>query len=65
MNVNALKAEIARSGLTQASVAKSIGMSESTFWRRLQTKNFGLNEAEALIKLLNIKNPEEVFLTED
>lgn len=63
MNVNALKAEFKRNGLTQAEVAKKIGISETTMSRRMKMQDFGLDEAERLIKLLHIQNPGDIFLT--
>ena len=63
MNVQALKAEIKRAGYTQAEVANLIGISETTMSRRMKNKDFGLSEAERLIKILNIKNPEDIFFT--
>lgn len=61
MNVPALKAEIARNELTYAQVANRIGMSETTFWRRLKTGDFGIDEANKLISVLNITRPELIF----
>ena len=54
LNANALRAEIARNGMTQNSVAKSIGISANTFSSKMKTGKFGLNEVEAIAKLLNI-----------
>jgi len=62
MNVNALKAEVVRNGYTMAQVAKLIGISETTMSRRLKKQDFGLDEAERLIKVLHIQNPGEIFL---
>ncbi len=61
MNVPALKAEIARNELTYAQVANRIGMSETTFWRRLKKGDFGIDEANRLISVLNISAPELIF----
>lgn len=63
MNVPALKAEIARNEMTYAEVAKKIGMSETTFWRRLKSGDFGLDEVNKLISVLSISNPEQIFFT--
>ena len=65
MNANALRAEIVKNGLTCEQTAKYIGMSETTFWRRMRSGNFGLDEANKLIKLLRIKNPAEIFFSEN
>lgn len=65
MNTNALKAEIVKNGLTYEQTAKKIGISETTFWRRMRAGNFGLDEANRLIKLLGIENPAEIFFGEN
>ena len=61
MNVKALKAEIVKSGYTQAEVAKLIGISETTMSRRMNNKDFGIEEANKLIELLKIQNPQDIF----
>lgn len=58
---NALKAEIVRNGLTQKEVAKALGISEKTFISRMRRGVFGTDEAEKMIKVLNIKNPIDIF----
>lgn len=63
MNINALRGEIARNGLTQAQVAKAIGMSESTFYRRIKEQDFGLQEVHSMIELLHIADPAAIFLS--
>lgn len=61
LNANLLKAEIKRNGLTLASTAKMIGVSESTFWRKIRNNSFNLGEADKLIQVLDIKNPGQIF----
>ena len=61
LNVNALRAEIARNGMTQGQVAERIGMSATTFSKKMKTNGFGMNEAEKLIDLLGIQNPGAIF----
>ena len=61
MNKNSLRAEIVRNGMTQAQVAKSIGVSESTFIRKMKNGSFSLSEAKCLIELLHIKDPGSIF----
>ena len=63
MNIQALKAEMVKCGYTQAEVAKMIGISETTMSRRMKEKNFGLDEAQKMIELLKIQNPQDIFFT--
>ena len=61
LDKNALKAEIVRNGLTQKDVAKKIGISEKTFISRMKNGFFGTDEAEIMIRELNIANPAAIF----
>lgn len=56
-----LKGKIAERGYTQAQVAKQIGMTESTFSRKMATGKFGIGDAEKMILLLGIDNASEIF----
>lgn len=61
MNVNALKGEIKRNGMTLAETAAKIGISESSMYRKMKNNTFGLCEAEKLITVLHIEKPEDIF----
>ena len=61
LDVKALRAEIARNGLTQGQVAERIGMTATTFSKKMKTNGFGINEADAIIELLGIQNPSAIF----
>ena len=61
MNVNALKTEIVRNGYTQQTTAEKIGVSRTTFYRKMKNGNFGIDEAKRLIDLLNIQDPAHIF----
>lgn len=63
VNVNLLKAEIVKNGLTQAEFCKKIGMAHSTFVRKMRTKNLTTNEAEKMIDVLDIKEPGQIFFS--
>lgn len=65
MNVNALKAEIVRNGYTQETTAKKIGVSRTTFYRKMKSGDFGIDEAKRLIDLLNIQDPAHIFFDTD
>lgn len=62
MNTARLKGIIAEKGLSQREVAKSIGLSEKTFYTKMKKGIFGTDEAEAMIRLLEIKDPASIFL---
>lgn len=63
MNTARLRGIIAENGLSQRDVAKAIGMSEKTFYSKMKNGKFGIDEAEAMIRLLKIENPAAIFLT--
>ena len=60
-DANQLRAEIVRAGMTQKEVANSIGISANTFSIKMNTGTFGLDEAEKIIELLDIKDPGAIF----
>lgn len=64
MNKNKLRGAIAERGLTQRKVAQAIGMSERTFSYKMNRGVFGTDEAIKIIRVLNLANPAEIFLTE-
>ena len=61
LNKNALRAEIVRNGYTQKEVAEMLGISEKTFISRMKRGVFGTDEAEIMIRNLDIKNPADIF----
>ncbi len=56
-----LRGLIAERGLTQSKVAAAMGMSQKTFYSKMKSGQFGLDECEALIDILAISNPMEIF----
>ena len=58
---NALRAEMARNGVTQKELAKAIGISEKTFISRMRRGAFGTDEAQVIVKVLKLKNPTPIF----
>lgn len=61
IDTNALKGIIVSKGLKQEDVAKYIGINPKTFGRKMKKGVFGSDEMEAMIDLLNIENPVEIF----
>lgn len=61
LDKNRLRASWVAKGLTQAEVAKKIEMSPSTFNRKIKNGTFGTDEAQLLIELLDINDPQKIF----
>lgn len=65
MNTAKLKGIIAEKGFSQREVAKDIGMTEKTFYTKMKKGVFGTDEVMAMIKLLDIQNPADIFLSKE
>ena len=61
LDVSALKAEMVRKGYTQARLSEEIGISSRTFSNKLKTGEFGNKEMEAIIDILDLKEPMSIF----
>lgn len=65
MNANKIRAKIIERGMTQGEVAKIIGISANSLSRKLLGKrDFWLSEVIALCSVLELDNPQEIFLEE-
>lgn len=63
MNANRVRAKMKENGMTQADVAKFIGISANSLSRKLNGKrDFSLSEVLRLSEVLKIDNPGEIFL---
>lgn len=58
-----LRGVIAKNGMTQAKVAKAIGISPKAFYDKMHRGVFGSDEIEAMIHLLHIEDPIDIFFT--
>lgn len=65
IDTNALRGIIVSRELTQEKVAKHIGISPKTFGTKMKKGVFGSDEIEAMIELLSIKNPTEIFFAKE
>ncbi|MCP1103633.1 DNA-binding XRE family transcriptional regulator [Aequitasia blattaphilus] len=64
IDTNKLRGIIAEKGLSQADVAKSIGITPKTFYEKMDRGVFLSNEMESMIKLLEIEEPLCIFFAE-
>lgn len=64
-NMSKLRGVMAEKGYNQKDIAKALGLAESTITYKLRHGSFDLTEANKLIKILDIKNPNEVFFSEN
>ena len=65
VNTAKLKGIIAEQGLSQRDVAKAIGITEKTFYLKMKKGVFGTDEAIAMVELLKISNPADIFLQKE
>ena len=63
MNAAKLRGVIAERGKTQNDVAIAIGITPRTFYAKMKSGHFGVDEAEKMVKYLDIQNPADIFLT--
>lgn len=61
INTLELKGAIASRGLSQRKVAQKLGISENTFYNKMKKGVFGSDEIDAMIRILNLENPMEIF----
>lgn len=65
IDTKALKVAMVNAELTQKEVATSIGMTPKTFYSKMKKGVFGSDEMEAMIDLLSIENPGEIFFAKE
>lgn len=57
-----LRGKIAEKGYSQSRFAKELGITPKTFYSKMERGIFNSNEIYAMVELLDIKNPVEIFL---
>jgi len=65
IKVNELKGIIAKNGYTQKQVAEGIGITPKTFYEKMKKGEFGSDEIQIMIEMLNIENPSEIFFAKE
>lgn len=61
IRVDKLRGIIAQKNMSQSDVAKVIGITPKTFYTKMKKGVFGSDEIDAMISLLDIKNPVDIF----
>jgi hypothetical protein len=61
IDTSLLRGIIARRRLSQAAVARELGITPKTFYSKMKKGVFGSDEMMTMVELLQIRNPEKVF----
>lgn len=61
IDTDKLRGKIVEKGMSQREMARRLGMSEATFYRKIKERRFDSDEMENMITILNIDNPGEIF----
>ena len=61
INTSKLKGLIVERGYTQRDVASYIGITAKTFYAKMKTGKFNLNEIDKMVEMLGIDDPTLVF----
>jgi DNA invertase Pin-like site-specific DNA recombinase len=60
------KAQVVLSGKTYQEIAKELGVDQSTLYRKINADgNFTRSEINALIDILDIENPQDIFFAQE
>lgn len=64
VNTDKLRGLAAERGLSGSKVAEMLGITSTTYYSKLKTGDFNSGEMSALVKILDIQNPIEIFFAE-
>lgn len=62
---NLLRSEMVKAGYTQAELSKKLGMASKTFSLKMKKGVFNSNEIDAMIELLDIRDPVGIFFAKE
>lgn len=65
VDTNKLRGLMAERKLTGAKVAEALGISDKTFYTKMKTGAFGVDEANTLVELLGITDPVKIFFAKE
>lgn len=61
VNLAKIRGLLAENHITYDQMAEKIGISTRTFWSKMQTGKFGVDECEIMIRELHIEDPISIF----
>ena len=61
---NEIKARMTAKEITQEELARKLGMTSKTLGSKFKKKVFASDEIDIMIKVLEIKNPVDIFFAE-
>lgn len=64
INTDKLRGIIAENGMSQRRIAKTLGITEKTFYDKMKKGIFDSDEISQMIEMLRISNPIEVFFAD-
>jgi transcriptional regulator with XRE-family HTH domain len=59
-----IKARMTAKEITQEELARKLGITSKTLGTRFKTKIFPSDEIDSIIKILDIKNPMDIFFVD-
>lgn len=65
ISVNKLRGKITEKGFSQSSLAIELGIAPKTFYDKMKKGVFNSNEIEAMMNLLDIDDPKEIFFADN
>lgn len=65
IRVDELRGTIAKRGFSQAKVARALGITPKTFYKKMDIGVFGSDEIETMIELLQIDDPAQIFFARE
>lgn len=65
IDTNELRGIIAAKGYSQSDVAKGIGIASKTFYDKMKKGVFGSDEMQAMVDMLDIKDPARIFFAKE
>ena len=65
IKTNELRGIIAKNGLSQTDVAKTIGVTPKTFYEKMKNGVFGSDEIQIMIDELHIDDPMPIFFAHE